>query len=369
MSKFLITGGDGFIGCHVARALVRDGHEVVSYDAQRSWVPHDVSLYHGYLNIRVNAIAQDVERVIGDTTDRGKFSEVLETTRPNYVIHLAALPLADTSNKYGGQAKTTILDATEIVLDCIKEHIKINKDFRRFVFASSSMVYGDFKKDEQGNTIPAREDDPLDPRKSMYAAYKAMGELIVRSFSHVYKIPSTIIRPSAVYGPTDSNRRVTEIFVNNALIGRPLRLHNDGRDLFDFTYVTDLAQGIILATLKEEGVNETFNITTGRARMLSELAEIISDRVPGVRTQRVEYKDSFRPQRGTLDISKARRLLGYEPRYDLESGIRDYIYFVVTSGVLKGIPSDVQRILQDKQDENIILHKGREGQALSESPA
>jgi nucleoside-diphosphate-sugar epimerase len=341
MGKFLVTGGNGFIGYHICKELLKGNHEILSYDANRSWVSPTESLYPGYFQIRMNDVNKKIKNVIGDTTDRGKFYEVLDDFKPEYIIHLAALPLADVSNKYGGQAKSTILDSVEIVLDCVRSFMKTNSNFKRFTFASSSMVYGDFDVYSGGSPIPARETDKLDPRKSMYATYKAIGEMVVNTFGYVHGVPISIVRPSAVYGPTDSNRRVTEIFVNNALTGKPLELHQEGKSIFDFTYVKDTAHGFILASTHPNGEGETFNITAGHGRTLRELSDIICDIIPYVEVSLIKKEDKFRPSRGTLDITKAKTLLGYDPKFSLEDGMREYIKFVVSAGVLQGIKKEV----------------------------
>lgn len=317
------------------KKLLEEKHEVTSYDANRSWVPPEKSLYPGYFQLRMDNLGGKVRTIIGDTTDRNKFLETLSDVKPNYVIHLAALPLADVSNKYGSEAKTTIQNGTETVLDCIREYMQTHSNFKRFTFASSSMVYGDFNKFSDGSPIPAKETDNLDPKKSMYATYKANGETITKGFGYVHRVPITIIRPSAVYGPTDSNRRVTEILVNNALTGKPLILQQGGTPILDFTYVKDTSTGFILATTDPKGSGETFNITAGQGRSLEELAQVISEIIPGIEIVVEKTVDRFRPSRGALDITKARTMLGYNPKYTLEKGMEEYIDFVTKAGILK----------------------------------
>ena len=154
-------------------------------------------------------------------------------------------------------------------------------------------------------------------------------------FSKQYGIKYTIIRPSAVYGPTDVNRRVTQIFIENALKGKPLVLHNGGTSKLDFSYVEDVAEGFVLALKSSKAENETFNITMGEGRSLKELANIIKSNIP---LAKIEYKEApkeeKRPERGALDIAKARKLLGYTPKYSLEEGMKKYIDFVKKSGVI-----------------------------------
>ncbi|MFQ5475383.1 MAG: NAD-dependent epimerase/dehydratase family protein, partial [Candidatus Nanoarchaeia archaeon] len=175
--------------------------------------------------------------------------------------------------------------------------------------------------------------------------FKAMGELMTQNFGYIAEVPFTIVRPSAVYGHTDCNRRVTEIFVVNALQGKSLRLENEGKTMLDFTHVSDTARGIILATTEEAGKGQTFNITAGNSRSLKDLADILASIVPDVEVELVTCQDRFRPARGTLDITKARQLLGYEPRFSLEDGIRDYVQNIVDNDLIPDIKPEIRATL------------------------
>lgn len=329
MTTYFITGGEGFIGYHISSILAEDpANEIVTYDAQKHYIPLDDSSWPRYQQYRIESLNDDnVIRHRGDTTDRGLLKEKLETYEPDVVIHLAALPIANVSNKYPEEARRNILDGTITLLDVLRE---VEFDFERVVYASSSMVYGDFPTDDEGNIIAAREEDSCDP-VGLYGSMKLSGENITRAYTHRFGIPHTIIRPSAVYGPTDCNRRVTEIFLTNALHGERLRLDNGGHHKLDFTYVDDLARGIITASTHEAAVNETFNMTHGEGRSIRELAEVVADLVPG--TEMYEHEtEVFRPNRGALDISKARELLDYDPQYSLEEGMAAYHAFVTDEG-------------------------------------
>lgn len=332
MSKILITGGAGFIGYHLCKKLVDLGHEVVVYDANKHWILPEKSFFPLYSLYRIRDLGNKIVREMGDTTDRGRFSEVMEKHNPEFVVHLAALPISDVSNKFPSEARVNIEEGTLTVLEVLKERFLKGKKIKRFLYTSSSMVYGNFKKDNDNNPIPAKESDKLDPI-CIYGSFKVCGELLTRVYTRKFGIPHTIIRPSAVYGPTDSNRRVTEIFLNNAILGKPLRLDNGGLVKLDFTYVEDLIDGFVLILNSDKSVNETFNLTRGEGRSLKELAAIIKHLIPNI--QVVEKKvEVYRPERGALDISKARKLLGYNPKYGLEEGMEKYLYFVNSVGIV-----------------------------------
>lgn len=309
----LITGGAGLIGSHLARALVDRGARVVLFD---SFVPYAVpteSAYHFHLWERTKDLLGRCEIVRGDTTNSHDIARALEKHQPATVIHLAALPLADLASTYSEEAVKTILHGTVNVLEAMRDH----PSTRRIVYASSSMVYGDFRYE------PADEEHPCNP-KDIYGGTKYAGEVLVRAFSSRFGYEHVVVRPIAVFGPGDANRRVIQVFIERAIQGQELLLHGGGEMRLDFTYVRDTAQGFMLAAQLPQAANQTFNIARGRAVSLLEVANCLRSHFPDLRT-RVTEPDALRPKRGTLSIEKARSLLGYEPHYGLEEALAEYV--------------------------------------------
>jgi nucleoside-diphosphate-sugar epimerase len=324
MATYFLTGGEGLVGYHLSKELLKNDHLVVTFDAQKHYIPFDKSKWPTYQNYRINTLKSDkLIRLRGDCTDHGWLKECLEKYKPNVIIHLAALPIAGISNSYPTEAKVNIFDTIVTLLDILRG---VSFEFDRVIYTSSSMVYGNFLKDEEGKIIPASEDQATNP-VGIYGAMKLSGETITRVYNHRYGIPYVIIRPSAVYGPTDCNRRVTEIFLMNALQGKGLVLDNGGKHQLDFTYIDDLIQGYMLALHSKEALGQTFNITRGEGRQIKELAEIVTELVPGTSISDSDLVP-YRPNRGSLDITKARNLLGYNPEYSLEDGMKVYYDFV-----------------------------------------
>ena len=322
MTRFFISGGDGFIGFHICKELLKDKkNKIVIYDAHKHYIPLEKSHWFKYQNYRINELGKKITRIRGDTTDRDLLKESLQKHKPDVIIHLAALPIANISNDYPEEARLNIFKSITILMDVVRElQLKC-----RVIYTSSSMVYGNFLRDKKGNIIPAIEDQQCNPI-CLYGAMKLSGEHIVKVYSKRFNIPYTIIRPSAVYGPTDCNRRVTEIFVRNALQSKELILDNGGLHQLDFTYVEDVAKGFVLAANSSKAINQTFNLTAGKGRSIKELANIISRIVPSKIVEK--ETDVYRPNRGTLDISKAKKLLGYSPQFSLEKGMKKYIGFL-----------------------------------------
>jgi len=316
MAKVLITGGAGFIGSFICRELLDLGHEVIIYDSFAQFISPLESKYHAYINVRFEGIDNKLIIERGDTRDKGNLMEIIELYKPERIIHLAALPIADLSSRNPEEAMSSILQGAVNVLDVIR-----SKDYvKRFVYASSSMVYGDFEYE------PADEDHPKRP-KDVYGGTKLAGEVITEAYGRRFGVKYTIIRPSAVYGPTDVNLRVSQIFIEKAMMNKHVVLHGGGHSKLDFTYIEDTAHGFVLATFAEEAKNEIFNITRGEGRSLKEYYEVLKQYFPKLEAK-VESGHFHRPRRGALDISKARSLLGYEPEYSLEEGIQKYVEFV-----------------------------------------
>ncbi|MBN1502045.1 NAD(P)-dependent oxidoreductase [Candidatus Woesearchaeota archaeon] len=315
MKKILLFGGAGFIGSYIARALVQKNVTPIIFDSFFQYLPTvqpDKNKIKA-LTQRFKGITEKVVEIRGNAANYGEVRKALEEHRPDAVIHLAGLPLAKASNIYVEEALEGV-KATGNIIQAIHD---LNLDIR-FIYTSSSTVYGDFECD------PADENHPKNPR-GVYAGVKLAGEYLTCSFCRQFKLPYVIIRPSGVYGPTDINRRVVQIFIENALQGKEI-IVNDPTSAIDFTYAEDTAQGFVLAALHPDAENQIFNITYGQGRTLGELAKIIKQHFPKLKMQIGEADPSL-PRRGGLDISKAKERIGYKPEYPLEKGVKEYLNY------------------------------------------
>lgn len=317
--KIFITGGLGFIGSYLTKLFLEQGDEVFIYDFLKSYVsPLEEDLFYDYLKIRYKDIGSRATVIEGDIRDAHRLSHSIATVKPDKVVHLAALPIADLSDDYPDEAVGVNFLGALNLLNATKDVSSIKK----IVTISSSMIYGDFKYK------PCDELHLTEP-KGIYGGSKLGAEIMTRVHTNRSGIPHIIIRPSAVYGPTDCNRRVTQLFIEKAIAKEPLILHDGGEAELDFTYVEDIAQGIFLATKNDKVLNETFNITRGEGRSLKELATIVKKYFPNteIRSETISEMKR-RPKRGALDISKAKKLLGYDPKFSLEQGMEKYINFI-----------------------------------------
>ena len=318
--KILLVGGCGFIGHNLAIYLKNMGHDPHIVDSLSvnnilSFTNEEIknkTLYTSILNNRLSLIQKNqINLTVQDTRDNNAIWRLYEQINPDIVIHLAAVSHTNKSNKDPHSTFDNSLRTLENTLDFCKTkktHV---------IYLSSSMVYGNFNsKEVDENTICK----PM----GIYGTLKYSGELIVKSYNEVFDMPYTIIRPSALYGERCVSRRVGQIFAENALQGMNIKINGDGNEKLDFTYIEDFIQGIGLACEHKNAINETFNITFGNSRKINELIDIIQKEFKNIKVN-YEEKEKLMPERGTLNIDKAKKLLNYNPKYPLEIGYEKYI--------------------------------------------
>jgi UDP-glucose 4-epimerase len=314
MAKILIIGGAGFIGSYCCRNLLGQGNdEVFVFDGFVNYCDRLSYDYERQLALRFSDLREKVKVMRGDVRYKLELNSALQEVKPEIVIHLAAIPDARKSNQFPEAAIDINLNGTVNVLEAVRRTDSV----KRFVFASSSFVYGDFQYEPADETHPT---EPID----VYGGTKLGCEVLTKAYGRKFGFDWTIVRPSAVYGPGDSYDRVSKVFVESALQGKPLVLFNGGKNRLDFTYVSDTAAGIVLAAKSEKAANEIFNITAGGARSIKEFAMVVAKNLPGVQLKEMPSDDRV-PERGTVDIKKAKKLLGFKPRYTIEQGIPNYI--------------------------------------------
>jgi len=307
--KILVTGGKGFIGSKIVEMLSNDGHKVTVVDSHDTYgIMTKEELNKLFVWRTRNWNIENVSMIQGDVLDRLVCLKAFRSN-PDIVIHLATYPRAKIvdNNPIVGIPKV-INTTTNLLWHSEKFNVK------KFVYISSSMVYGDFVDGmkEDGNTKP----------KNIYGEAKLTGERMVKLFAKRDGLNYNIIRPSGVYGPGDMPDRVVSKFFDKAMKNETITLHN-GDNKVDFTYRQDAATGIIQAALSSVA-NVSFNITAGNATSLRTLAEMIIE----ITGSKSELEDTgnhkLYPMRGTLDIGRAKDLLGYEPKFSLKEGLQSY---------------------------------------------
>tara|TARA_B100001057_G_scaffold494399_1_gene590901 strand:+ start:2045 stop:3058 length:1014 start_codon:yes stop_codon:yes gene_type:complete len=324
-SKILIIGGAGFIGHNLALRLKKIGYNVSIVDSLQInnilWLKKNKNqlpfpkLSMSILKQRFKMLSQlKIPLLKTDVRDYQKLSKIFHKVKPKIVIHLAAVSHANKSNKDPFSTFDHSLRTLENSLD----HSK-NKLFnvKQFIFLSSSMVYGNFKKKI------VKEDDTCRPL-GIYAALKYSGENIIKAYNQVFGLPYTIIRPSALYGERCISRRVGQIFIENIINKKEITIQGDGKEKLDFTYIEDLVNGIICAIKSKKSINQTFNLTYGKSQPINKLIYFLKKNFPDVRVKYIK-RDKLMPKRGTLSARKAKKLINYNPKWPLHKGYQKYI--------------------------------------------
>ena len=309
--NILVTGGLGLIGHNVVERLQALGHAVTVIDNRTTYgiVPQEEIDY--LMSERIKKLAPDtcVQKI--DITDRVGTKWLFETKQFGMVIHLASFPRQKVVNANPADGSKVMSEGLLNLLE-LSERTGVCK----FVYISSSMVYGDFDNDVKEDTVCAPQ--------GQYGIMKLAGEWLTRDYTRKSKsnMSHTIIRPSAVYGPLDVEDRVVAKFLTGAMRGATLNVNGAGEQL-DFTYVTDIADGIVAASLSNNTTNKTYNITRSKGRSLEEAAQLAVD-IAGKGSIKVNERDLNFPSRGSLNIDAARRDFGYDPKVDIEQGFKQY---------------------------------------------
>lgn len=313
MSKILLSGGLGFIGSTIVRKLENTEHETVVIDNYSDYDGAiDQNELQRLMQQRIDSLQLPHTIYNNDIVNTLSMNAIFAKEKPDVVVHLAAFPRLRVVKRNPQLGCDVILKGLINLLEASLKH-----GVKRFVFISSSMIYGDFEFECNPETATK---NPIEP----YGIMKLCAENLVRNYNRLYGLEYSIVRPSAVYGPYDIVDRVLSKFIAEAKANKPMFINGEGLAL-DFSYVDDVVDGIILCATHENAANETFNITRGVARDLQVAGNLIKLYTNSSSLLTVKQDDGTYPKRGTLDISKARDLLGYDPKVNIEEGLETYI--------------------------------------------
>ena len=301
----LITGGAGFIGSNLARCLLASGYEVRILD----------DLSTGYES-NLDDLRADVDLRVGDVRDHDAIAAACRDAE--VVFHLSALPSVARSVADPLRSNSVNVDGTLAVLLAARD-----AGVRRVVFASSSSVYGDTP------TLPKRE-DMATTTLSPYAASKLAGEAYCSAFANAFDLETVALRFFNVFGPrqdpTSPYAAVIPVFAARMMAGEPPVVFGDGRQSRDFTFVSSAVQACLLAATADGAVSgEAMNVAGGeRITLLDLIAEL--NQILGTDLEPVFSEPRTGDVRHSLaDISKAARLIGYQPHTDVRAGLRDTV--------------------------------------------
>lgn len=307
-SSVLVTGSSGTVGTALAEALLDEGYEVFGVDIESNqW-----------------SEAVNDRTTIVDLEDRSGISELPQDV--DLVVHLAANARVHKLVQNPDRARENF-ETTYNVLEYARE---IGADF---VFSSSREVYGN-----NGKIIYDETDTYVDECESPYTASKIGGEALVKSYDNCYDINTTIVRFSNVYGKYDASDRVIPLFIAQAHRGEDLTVYGDDK-LLDFTYIDDCVSGIMKVIEQfNKTAGTTFNIASGRGSSLVELAEVIVEELDADVEVKIASNRTGEVGRYVADISKANKILGYDPQFTLESGVSETVdWYLSRQGMLDDI--------------------------------
>jgi len=305
--RVLVTGGAGFIGSNIVPELLRQGFEV--------------SVIDNFLTGNKENLAPflaDIKFIEGSILEEEKLSSALEGV--SYVLHQAALPSVPRSLE---DPLKSLTNNTVITLKLLEACRKI--EIKKFVYASSSSVYGDQKQEYKREDLTPQ---PLSP----YAVFKLAGEYLCKNFSQLYHMPTVSLRYFNVFGPNQdphsSYSAVIPLFIKTMIKGEAPQINGDGTISRDFTYVANNVKANLLAMLSDKvGQGEVINIAMGGSITLNQLVENINGclnkKIKPVHGQERPGDIKF----SKADIGLAKKLLGYVPAVDFEPGLRQTVEF------------------------------------------
>jgi UDP-glucuronate 4-epimerase len=318
MRNVLVTGGAGFIGSHLVARLLAEGQwRVTVVDDFNDF--YDPALKRRNVEPHLGREAFALREF--DIRDRAALEEVFKETKFDVVVHLAARAGVRPSLAEPVLYTETNIGGTVNLLELARRH-----GVRQFVFGSSSSVYGENEK------VPFAEDDHVDRPISPYAATKAAGELLCHTYSHLFGLRCVCLRFFTVYGARQRPDLAIHKFAQLISEGKPIPVFGDGATRRDYTYVEDIVAGVRAAMDYEGSDYEVVNLGGSRTVSLSELIALLEKELG-----KKAVIDRQPPQPGDVprtfaDVSKARRLLGYDPQTPIEEGIRRFVEWFRAEG-------------------------------------
>jgi len=307
--KILVTGSAGFIGYHLCKSLLDDDYEILGIDNINDYYDSNLKLARleqlkAYKNFKFEKV---------DIANRESLTKVFTDFNPKKVVNLAA----QAGVRYGSENPYVYMESNLVGFLNIIELCRHN-DVKSFIYASSSSVYGSNKK------IPFSVEDRVDKPIALYGATKKANELIAYSYSDLYDLHTTGLRYFTVYGPFGRPDMAMFIFTKNILEGKPISVFNNGNMKRDFTYIDDIIKGT-RAAIENNYKCQIFNLGNHKSEQLMDMIALIEKelgkkaKIDFQPMQPGDVKESF------ADISHSKKLLGFEPKTNLDIGIKKFI--------------------------------------------
>jgi UDP-glucuronate 4-epimerase len=310
MNSILVTGGAGFIGSHLCERLLSDGVKVICLDNFDSFYDPNIKIKN------VEAVKKRspelFELVTGDIRNPEHLNEVFQKTQIDFVVHLAARAGVRPSISDPLLYQDVNIRGTIVLLEACKAH-----GIKNFIFASSSSVYGENQR------VPFTEEDLNIQPISPYGATKRAGELLCYSYHHLYAMNIACLRIFTAYGPRQRPEMAIQKFTRLIDRGEKVPMYGDGSSQRDYTYIDDLIDGILAVIRYHQGF-EIYNLGESQTTSLKELIRLIEEALGKKANIQI-----LEPQPGDVsmtyaDITKAQRMLKYQPRVKMKEGIKRF---------------------------------------------
>ncbi|PYL85628.1 MAG: epimerase [Verrucomicrobia bacterium] len=316
--RILVTGGAGFIGSHLVERLLSLGHDIAILDDFNDFYDPQIKRQN------IAAVAKDVEIHHLDLRDSGAVRNLFHREKFEAIAHLAARAGVRPSIQNPQLYYDTNVDGTLHLLDAARV-----TGVERFIFASSSSVYGNSK------TVPFSEDRQLIQTLSPYGATKIAGEFLCSTYSHLYGMRVVALRYFTVYGPRQRPDLAIHQFTRRIHAGKPIDQFGDGTTRRDYTYIDDIIQGTIAALKYDGPMFDIFNLGENETIQLRDLIAGIENALgEKAKINRLPEQPGDMPVT-YADISKARELLGYNPSTRLSDGLPRFIEWFLQSSLAK----------------------------------
>jgi UDP-glucuronate 4-epimerase len=320
----LVTGAAGFIGSHAAEALLARGFHVIGVDNfcdfyDRSWKEMNLKSIGDGKGIAVEEL---------DICDGPRIAKLIATAKPAAILHLAAMAgVRPSIEQPAYYSQVNVVGTTHLLQAAVENNV------RKFIFASSSSVYGNLSR------VPFREDDEVAAPISPYAATKRAGELLCHTYWHLYKLPIFCLRFFTVYGPRQRPDLAIHKFTRLIFNDKPIPLFGDGSTSRDYTFVDDIVDGI-MASLERCDRYRIYNLGGCDPVSLKTLVEQIEKAVGKKATIQYRPRQPGDVERTYADITRSAAELGYKPKTPLAEGLRKFVAWFRQFGPMYRMPGE-----------------------------
>ena len=320
--KILVTGAAGFIGSHTTEELLKRGHKVVGLDNINDYYSPDRKRAN-LDEVRAAELSENFTFCEGDLRDRTQLSELFQEHQFEAVVNLGAMAGVRASiEKPQVYFDVNLTGTLNLLLECVEHKVG------NFVLASTSSAYGNTE------VVPFVETDNCDRPLAPYAASKRAAEMLAYTYHHLFQLNTTVLRFFTVYGPRSRPDMMAHKVLDNIYFETPCKIYNNGEMWRDWTFVSDIVAGVANAAERPLGY-EVINIGRGEMVKLSDFVQYVEE-YTGKSTNLVAApKIAADVDRTSADVSKARRLLGYEPKVSVKEGVRRLTDWYKTSVVAK----------------------------------